>query len=177
MNKLPFDLRRFPAGGSERAKQAWRAEYDRWWRSARRADWKHRKAYRTWFNLRYRCYHKKDRSFRYYGARGITVAARWWSFAAFLADMGLPRRRDHSIERLDNDKGYTPKNCKWATLRQQLKHRRKQRGVYRCTICGKPGNRATHPDHPRKKHRVRRQNYLRYGHVAKPTWKGKGRKK
>lgn len=75
--------------------------------------------------MRRRCFSPCDPSYRYVGGRGLTVCDRWRdSFAAFLADMG-PRPAGHSIDRIDNDRGYSPDNCRWATASQQQINSRK----------------------------------------------------
>lgn len=77
------------------------------------------KLYRTWCNMRRRCFDPRNRAFVKYGGRGITVCKRWMEFKHFLSDMGLPPSLGHSIDRVDNDGGYTPKNCRWKTAAQQ----------------------------------------------------------
>jgi hypothetical protein len=75
--------------------------------------------YRAWVNMRRRCRpdHEQARS---YFERGITVCERWeHSFEAFLEDMGRRPSRDHSLDRVDNDRGYEPGNVRWATDAQQ----------------------------------------------------------
>ena len=77
-----------------------------------------------WYNMRHRCERPSNSRFRDYGGRGITVCERWGEFANFAEDMGLGKK-GWSIERLDNDKGYSLENCCWATGTQQNLNRRK----------------------------------------------------
>lgn len=71
-----------------------------------------------------RCHNERDKDFVNYGGRGIGVCARWRnSFENFLADMG-ERPQGHSIDRINNNKGYGPKNCRWATITQQNRNKR-----------------------------------------------------
>jgi hypothetical protein len=68
-----------------------------------------------------RCTQPSNPAFAHYQQRGIHVCDEWRSFENFLADMGERPggKREYSIERADNDKGYEPGNCVWATWKEQ----------------------------------------------------------
>lgn len=84
--------------------------------------------YTCWKSLRSRCLNKNDRGYSRYGGRGITVCKRWRdSFEAFLEDMGLKPSPKHSIDRINNNKGYSKSNCRWALLVTQARNRRSNR--------------------------------------------------
>lgn len=78
--------------------------------------------YRVWTGMLTRCRNKNDNGFRHYGARGISVCARWNEFANFLADMG-ERPAGMSLDRIDNDGNYCKENCRWATDIEQHRNR------------------------------------------------------
>jgi hypothetical protein len=79
--------------------------------------------YNSWKSMRSRCYNRSNASYRYYGAKGISVCERWRdSFAAFLEDMGPKPTREHQIEREKNEIGYEPSNCRWATPLEQAQN-------------------------------------------------------
>lgn len=85
--------------------------------------------YATWKAMRTRCKSKTSPAYKNYGAIGIAVCKRWREFPPFLKDMGRRPTRAHTIERINNNKGYSPKNCRWATLQEQLRNKRNTRYV------------------------------------------------
>lgn len=88
--------------------------------------------YYSWAGMVSRCTDQNSKIYVRYGGRGITVCDRWLQFPNFLADMG-ERPAGTSLDRIDNERGYEPGNCRWATPLQQA---RNTRGNYRITING-----------------------------------------
>jgi len=80
--------------------------------------------YIAWRSMHARCENPKDKDFSHYGDRGIAVCEEWGDFAVFFADMGPKPSAKHSIDRIDNDKGYSPRNCRWVTMGERNNNRR-----------------------------------------------------
>ena len=93
-------------------------------------NFKHREdSYVVWRNIIKRCTDPSDENYANYGARGITVCKRWLNrYENFRQDMGQ-RPKGASLHRIDNDKGYTPENCKWTDVGLQSNNKRSNRYI------------------------------------------------
>lgn len=84
--------------------------------------------YRSWTEMRARCDQPNRSEYKYYGARGISYCEGWDSFDTFLADMG-ERPKGCTLDRIDNNQGYSKDNCRWATPMQQSQNTRQVRNI------------------------------------------------
>lgn len=92
----------------------------------------HTPIYNAWHSMKQRCYYKKNIGYKDYGGRGITVCDRWLhSFENFFEDMG-EKPKGLTLDRLDSNKPYSKKNCRWATNKQQQSENK--RGLHIVTI-------------------------------------------
>lgn len=100
--------------------------------------------YHEWLSMRRRCNKATGKDFNDYQGRGITVCQEWnedfVSFKNWAMSHGYTD--DLTIDRIDNDKGYFPDNCRWVTIEQQQSNKRNTRyilhdGEYKClrTVC------------------------------------------
>lgn len=85
----------------------------------------HHPAFAVWRSMLDRCRLPSHQAWANYGGRGITVCKRWQSaFEKFWADMGPTYKAGLTLDRQDNEKGYSAKNCRWVTYTAQANNRR-----------------------------------------------------
>lgn len=80
--------------------------------------------YSAWNAIVSRCNNPQNIAYKNYGGRGIKVCKRWLKYKNFIHDVGYRPSKNHSLERRNNDKGYSKSNCYWATRKQQSRNKR-----------------------------------------------------
>ena len=87
--------------------------------------------YSIYRNMRTRCYNKNTTSYKYYGARGITVCNDWLNDYKSFSDWAMSNgyRDDLTLDRINYDKGYSPDNCRWVTTKVQSNNTRRNHYV------------------------------------------------
>lgn len=81
--------------------------------------------YGVWESMKARCENPKHENYHRYGGRGIAVCERWKDYSNFIADMGPRPTPLHTIDRVNNELGYEPGNCRWATHAEQMRNTRR----------------------------------------------------
>ena len=82
------------------------------------------KIYHVWIQMLQRCNNPHNRDYKNYGGRGIRVCEAWHTFQNFFNDIGNPPFSGATLDRRDNDQGYSPNNVRWATQEQQANNTR-----------------------------------------------------
>ncbi len=84
--------------------------------------------YITWDNIMRRANPKTKQSSRHYNSyakkfkKTPGISEEWKAFENFLRDMGMRPSKNHSIDRINNDLGYSKENCRWATKKEQVRN-------------------------------------------------------
>ena len=82
------------------------------------------KLYNVWSSMKKRCNEKNHKSYYRYGGRGITYCSEWEDFNNFMGwALKNGYKENLTLDRIDNDKGYYPENCRWATPKEQSRNR------------------------------------------------------
>lgn len=87
-------------------------------------DNKDKRMYWVWSAIIQRCTNPNCKAYKNYGGRGISVCKEWRDFKNFIADVGEKPSPSHTLDRIDNDKGYFKSNVRWATRKEQVENRR-----------------------------------------------------
>ncbi len=84
----------------------------------------HTRTYKSWVHMKDRCLNPRNKSYKDYGGRGISICGRWLNnFPAFMEDMG-EKPAGLMLERKNNNGNYEPSNCRWATRKEQNSNKR-----------------------------------------------------
>ena len=105
--------------------------------------------YTVWNGMKNRCCNPNSKDYMNYGSRGITLCDSWLSIENFIKDMDNSYRDGLSIDRIDNNKGYSKENCRWTTLEVQ------QQNTRRLSSRNTSGYRGVHYDTNARKYRAR----------------------
>ena len=85
--------------------------------------------YATWADILQRCNNPQRKTYKHYGGRGITVCDEWLDIKNFVAwaEATHPNIEGVSLDRVNNDKGYSPENCRWVDVTTQILNQRKRK--------------------------------------------------
>jgi len=91
----------------------------------------HSPVYNSWRSMKKRCLDETDESYKWYGAKGVTVCEKWMTFEGFYEDMG-DRPDEMTLDRINPFGNYEPSNCRWADMKTQNNNQRRH---YEGAVC------------------------------------------
>jgi len=106
--------------------------------------------WRSWMKMRGRCKDPNNNEFHRYGGSCVTICGAWDNFAQFYADMGSKPTPKHSIDRIDPDGNYEPKNCRWADAITQANNHRNSKKITFSGLTMTPAQWERHLNLPRQ---------------------------
>ena len=86
-----------------------------------------KRIYKIWDNMKDRCLNKNSGGYKWYGKRGITICRKWLKFEGFYNDMKNGYAENLQLDRINNNQGYKKSNCRWVTLKENLRNKRNNR--------------------------------------------------
>jgi hypothetical protein len=122
----------------------------------------HTRLYRRWKSLRQRCLNAKAKDFHSYGGRGISFAEEWNDFPTFKRwAITHGYRENLTLERRNNNDGYSPENCIWIPRSAQAKNKRQT--IWRDGLCLKDYCRLHGLNYEREREKIRKQQECQHG--------------
>lgn len=100
------------------------------------------KLYLIWSSMKSRCQNINNKTYHNYGGRGITVCKEWQDYKNFEIDMAPSYKSGLQLDRKNNNKGYCKENCRWITLKQNVRNTRSNvvyNGEYAVDACKRLG--------------------------------------
>jgi len=142
---------------------------------------RYRSEHGVWYKMIRRCHDPNDKSYEDYGLEGITVCSRWRGtdgFKNFMEDMDeRPKGKigDIQLDRIDNDQGYSPWNCRWTTRRENILNKSTTHWItfQGITLCLKDWAKKVGLKRVTLKDRINRYGWSIERALTEPAFKGK----